>query len=351
MKRKILSLLLCALMLAGIAVGCAKKLTPKESFFEIADSLKELTEGNFTSSLSIKLPADAVEGSAVTGILGDISNAKLDVSGSFSQKHKQFAAEVLTTISGSQGESSFKITDMLYDESGIYINFRTIFDLLMSFQGGKSSLDYSSIFTSDYLGITLEDLAELSGEDSLGNPAFDMANFPKYKALYERLYGGIKDSLKAEKFTADGGVYTLTLKPTDLIDIAKVVVGDMDANAGEYADVLLEIEANSPGYLDSIGIQMDGRSRDELIATVKAKSAEFSSSIVAASNEQAPDFTAVISLGKGKAKSYTVGVSFAAPEEELDVKVDLTLTGVAIEKITPPADYLTLDDIMSLFTL
>jgi len=352
MKRRIISLLLCALMLLGVAAGCAKKSTPKESFFEIADSLKEVKDANFTASMSMKLPAEAMSDPAVTGIFGDISDLKLDLSGSFSQTNKQFATEISATFSGTQGDSTIKLTDMLYDESGMYINFHTIFDLIMSMQG--NTVDYSSIFTSDYLGVTFEELAALSGQTALNGESFgyNMEDYPKYSALCTRLYGVIKDALKAESFTADGSTYTLTLNMTGLVDLVKVFASDMDANAGEYADVLIEYDANIPGYLDTMGIQVEGRSRDELITTIKAKAAEISSELESEVTEDAPDFSMTISLGKGSAaKSYTFGLSMTAPEEEFDAKADLTITGGAIEKITPPTDHLTLDDIMALFMM
>lgn len=351
MKRKIISLLLCALLLAGITIGCAKKSTPKEAFFEIAASLDDLTEGNFTVSLGMKLPADAIGDSAAGGFLGDISDFKLDIAGSFSQKNEQMTAEILATFGGSQGkEAPLKITDILYDKSGLYLNLRTIFDLLGSIQGGGLGFDYSSLFSSDYLGITLEDIAEFSGMAGIEAPTFDKDSLLKNKELGDHLSAILTESLKAESFSADDGLYTLTLKTADLVDMIKGLVSDIEANTGMYADALLELEAQNPGYLASIGLQADNR--DELIALIKTEVAGLSSNIEDAAAEEMPDLTLLISIGKGKAaKSFDMRVSLTAPEEELDIKTDITLTGVFIEKVTPPADHLKLSDLLSLFLM
>ena len=343
MKRKIISLLLCALMLTAIAFGCAKKPTQKESFFDLAASLSELTEGNFTATLSMKLPADTTQGLA---FLGGMSNAELNISGSFSQKNEQFTSEILVSP---QGEPPLKITDFLYDKSGLYLNLRTIFDQLGTVQGGGLGLDYSSLFPSDYLGITLEDIQEFSGMPGINAPALDKDSLPKNIQLNDRLSGMFRESLKAESFTAEGGLYTLTLKSADLVEMVRGLAADIEANTDIYADALLEIESNNPGYLNSIGLQAG--SRDELIALIKTEVAELSSNIASAF-EDFPDFTALISLGSGKSgKSFDVRMRLTAPEEELDIKTDIVLTGVSIEKVTPPTDFVKLSDLLSLFMI
>ena len=183
----------------------------------------------------------------------------------------------------------------------------------------------------------------------MGAPALDNDSLPKNKELGDRFFGILGESLKPGSFTEEGGLYTLTLKTADLVNMIKALAGDIDANTGVYADALLELEANFPGYLDSIGLQ--AANRDELIATIKTEVAELSSNI-ADTFEDIPDFTARVSLGSGKdGKSFDVRMSLTAPEEKLDIKADIVLSDVEIEKITPPTDSLTLEDILSLFIM
>lgn len=346
MKRKVLSLLLCALLIAGLTFGCANKKAPplKDTFFEIADSVSKLEEIGFDASLSMSIPTDSE--SNYTSFMGDITDAKLSISGSSSKFFNQFACEILATVRGSQGESTLKVTDILFDDSGLYINLRTLFNLLSLSQGIGGP--YDALFNSDYLGITPEDLSAFTGMP-LSNLQ-DKENLPKNQELNNHMLKVFRDSLKAENFKEEGGIYTLTLNSSDLAEIAKAFASDVETNAGIYADALLETAAVSPGYLAILGLEKENPSRDEVIAFVKEKAAELSSDL--AQDTSIGTSSLLISLGKGKAdKSYDIRVSLTAPEEDIDIKADISLAEVGTEKITPPTDYVKFDDFLSIFLM
>jgi hypothetical protein len=44
-------------------------------------------------------------------------------------------------------------------------------------------------------------------------------------------------------------------------------------------------------------------------------------------------------------------VSLTAPEEDIDIKADISLAEVGTEKITPPTDYVKFDDFLSIFLM
>ncbi len=354
MKKRLVSVFLCALMLISAVVGCGKKPAPtpaptaKDLFFEAAASLKDVKESKYTASIDMKIPADASKDFAQAGILGDISNLKLDISGSSSPENKQLAADISATISGSKGETKFKLTDFLADDQKVYINFHTIFDFMMSMQGGSSAVQYSSLFKSDYFGTSLEELSSLTGQ-AIPNSSYPIKpeSIPKCTALLSRVSGVLKNSLKEESFAANGDTYTLTMKTPDIIDIAKAVVKDIDANAGEYADAMIEYNKSVPGAFDSMDIDVDGLSRDELIAELKKAASEFTADLE--KEDKISNMTMTVTLGKDSAaKSYNMGFSISVPDEAFELKAKINIVDTKIEKITSPADYLTINDLMPL---
>ena len=349
MKRKVLSLLLCALLIVGLAAGCANKTekpaTPKESFFELAEGVDSLKEIGFNVTLSLVLPEEYRES---VDFLGDLTDLQLNLSGSSSQYFKQFACEFVATIRGTQMESTLKLTDILYDESGIYLNLRSLFNLLSIVL--KTGGPYDALFSSDYLGITTEDMMAFTGMALPDASTIDKESLPKNKELSDHLLKLLNDSINEQNFKEDLGFYTLTLNASDIIGLTKSFASDMENNSGLYADALLEIDAKSPGYLASIGL--DNPSRDELIAFIKEQAAVISSTATEQISEEASDFTMLFSIGKGKAeKSYDINLSITAPEKDLDIKTSISIAEVATQKITPPANYVTLDELLSFFLM
>lgn|GEM_PF-927485 len=349
MKRRVLSLLLCALLLAGLAFGCANKNakpSPKDSFFEIADGIGKLEEIGFDASLSMNIPKDS--GKGYTSFLGDISDANLLISGSSSKFFKQFACEIVATVRGSQGESTLKVTDILCDESGMYLNLRSLFNVISIVMGLGGP--YDALFSSDYLRINPEELSSFAGVPLTNWPGTDKENMPKRLELNEHMLKVIKDSLKDEYFKEEGGVYTLSLNSPAASEILKAFLSDVDANAGLYADALLETDALVPGYLAALGLDKESPSRDDVIAFVKEKAAELSED--AAKDEGGDTSSLLVSLSKGKAeKSYDIRVSLTDSGDNIDIRADISLAEVATEKKIPPKNYVKLEDFFSVFLM
>ena len=97
----------------------------------------------------------------------------------------------MASVKGSQLEANMKVTDILVNESGIYLDLRSLFNVFGTVMGFGAP--YDAMFSTDYLGDNAR--GTLSGiyrnaDDRAAE--HDKANMPKTQELNAHMLKGLK---------------------------------------------------------------------------------------------------------------------------------------------------------------
>lgn len=313
--------------------------TTKQLFFEELSSFASVGGGDYAAKIAIKAPSSMLKSNTLSYFLGNNLDLKFDMTGSFSKQTGQ-AAAAITTASPANLETQVDFTDLIVDGENIYINFRPVFNYLTS--SYKMKLSYSIFFPTDYLSIKAGELGD-SGLGLLPVALIVRSDCPKLQAAQARVFKVLYTSIGSECLSLKNGVFSLRLDSPSFQAAAGAVFRDINSNAGEYADAIIELQSKSPNFLSSNGLTAEKltESRDSVIAQLKDSSARKLQGL-----SKLSDFSMSLSIGSAAENARSLILTAESEKENLSLAVDMTLTEKQVEKPKVPEKYMNLDDVL-----
>jgi len=356
--KKLVSVVLCLVMLFSVLSGCGREKTPKELFEEqkkqilaLDDFSAEVT-GNFTlntaglTSLLTGIESGEDEGSV---------SAEFSLNAAVSYTNKQAVA--YGSVSVLSGEESLTITTdentplAFADDTTLYFNYSKFFEYLIGFCKIDGA-EYSDFFEKDFIAL------DLSGEGNIWEKqklSFNIETMSLYKSFAEKSPNLAAVLLKAINklnallnngaYQAVGDEYTVTIDKTMMFRLLDYIVADMDTDKDTYTDAIIEymwLQAEQEYASAGADEEYMESERESFVSTYSSTIRSMilpylKSTYDEIDKDSFPEIA--IKIGLKKAENGIHGISVSADIGEfVNCTVKSTVTETKAEKMTPPED-------------
>lgn len=300
MKKRLLLLLLCAALLVFAFSACRKN--PKEDFENLVDKFAALEEISFTTSVNLDMSTslftsedstntdlygddttlytdtddDSLSSQEMYDLFGEKVTVVFDVAGTASKANEQLTASANMELTGDKPENniSTKITDVIVDGDVAYVNFATIFDLMMKLEG-IDGIKYSDYFPSDYVYYTLGTGGSLwnaegvsavetggkivkltAGTDDSTTGGAESSE----SQIAEKIKNIVDAKLTQSAYSSGKNEASLTVDKALLLEIISALLEDMNTNRDLYIDAYIDMVWNSTKET----LEMYGATQEEM---------------------------------------------------------------------------------------
>lgn len=326
--KKIISLVLCFVMILTMLTGCSFS-NPGKEWLKLFSELSKIENFEFDEATKIKIPKEIFEGE------NDISIG-LDVSGSTNLKDK----EVLVTIGLDYEDFNNDLTTIIMNEEAVYVNLESLIEAIGKLANvSKEEIDavldtyLSELDEKEVIGVKLKDLYEgdfwedfILNKDEITNElAKKIVDFAK--GTFEKIIlEGSFVTANNEEFLKPS--YILTLNNDNFVEVCtvttNVILKDFETFYNIYSEIAEEADLDEVLDFDDLREKfedflegIDSLDEDEL--------------------SEIPDFEFTMELKKDK-KTYIVDTEVEL--EGIKVKDNTTISVKTPEKLKIPDAYI-----------
>jgi len=239
--KKLTVVLFCFALLIPLISGCG--IDPVDAYYNTVEEMTKIQEQKFSFSFDVESDSLSQFGSSIT----------LTMDGAVSVKNKQMTATM--TLTTASPKMTVELTDIIFDNSKLYINMETLFSAIFTLPGMESTenpADYLDEYMggNKYLYIDYADLAL---------PIWDYNNQSNH-VLLQRPLDVIDNAIKSANppiITADGNAYIMEMNGEFIRTLLFTLINDLEENLDTYTDNILDIIDEYTSYMEKLDMPED----------------------------------------------------------------------------------------------
>lgn len=349
--KKSVALILCVVMLLS-AAACGDKLEAKKRFEEMSKNISEIK--NLTLDSEYKFTVDTAalntllgEAEDTTAGAEEIITVSLGLDGEVSSDNKEGHVKMTLGFELGEGMSfSDKLTEVIYTENALYMDFRSILEFVTI---SDPTFDYDSQFEHDYVCFDVEALSAATGEN------IDAEEVPpEIEAMFKELGDKMKAKIGPELYTLSGNnTCTLTVSKSVVFSMLQDLGKHLAENYTKYGETIANVLwTGMRTQYESMGAAEEEIAQAELDFTETAKEIPVyvgmaGDYLTGLTLEQMPEISFKMTLKENTETDYEVTFS-AAATEALTLEGSYSIKETEFSGVAVPEESVPYEDIAAL---